>query len=71
VHSKKNISGIKFMKCCIIGGVGFIGEHLIQALLETGREILVIGMAIMQKVDRPNAHIILLSIYYTYSPNNT
>jgi len=31
------------MRCCVIGGSGFIGAYLIHELLESGREVLVIG----------------------------
>ena len=31
------------MTCCVIGGTGFIGTHLVHALVETGRDILVVG----------------------------
>jgi len=31
------------MRCCVIGGAGFIGKHLAEALLETGRDVLVLG----------------------------
>lgn len=30
-------------RCCIIGGTGFIGAHLIDALLQTGRTVRVVG----------------------------
>ncbi len=41
------------MKCCVIGGTGFIGSHLIQALLETGRDVLVIGRKEKNRVNLP------------------
>lgn len=31
------------MKCCVIGGAGFIGTHFVNTLLETGRDVLVVG----------------------------
>ncbi|MDJ1482166.1 NAD-dependent epimerase/dehydratase family protein [Cytophagaceae bacterium YF14B1] len=31
--------------CCIIGGTGFIGRHLVDVLLKSGRKITVIGRA--------------------------
>lgn len=31
------------MRTCVIGGGGFIGRHLVEALLETGRDVLVLG----------------------------
>lgn len=31
------------MNCCVIGGAGFVGQHLVEALLETGRNIQVVG----------------------------
>ena len=31
------------MSCCVIGGTGFIGSHLVHSLLETGRDVLVVG----------------------------
>lgn len=31
------------MRSCVIGGAGFLGAHLVSALCETGRDVLVIG----------------------------
>ncbi len=31
------------MKCCVIGGAGFIGSQLVSRLTETGRDVVVIG----------------------------
>jgi len=31
------------MRCCVIGGTGFIGSHLVGELLESGRDVVVIG----------------------------
>ena len=33
----------KMKKCCVIGGDGFIGRYLSQALVASGREVLVLG----------------------------
>jgi UDP-glucose 4-epimerase len=38
-------------RCCIIGGAGFIGIHVVKSLLNTDREIIVIGRS--QKSVRP------------------
>ena len=42
------------MSCCVIGGAGFIGSHLVQALLKTGRDILVIGRRVHRQVSLPD-----------------
>src|SRR5579871_5620271 len=31
------------MRCCVIGGAGFIGRYLCEVLAESGREVLAIG----------------------------
>lgn len=31
------------VKCCVIGGAGFIGTHVSRILLEAGRDVLVLG----------------------------
>lgn len=31
------------MRCCIIGGSGFIGQHLVKVLTEQGKNVIVIG----------------------------
>ena len=31
------------MSCCVIGGTGFVGAHLVRELLKTGRDVLVVG----------------------------
>ena len=31
------------MRSCVIGGAGFIGKHLTEALIESGRDVLVLG----------------------------
>lgn len=30
-------------RCCVIGGSGFIGGHLVQALLDSGRDVAIVG----------------------------
>jgi len=42
-------------KCCIIGGVGFIGSHLVKKLALTNRELLVIDKAPKTKHNDLNA----------------
>ena len=37
------------MRCCVIGGAGFIGTYLVAELLATGREVLVLG----RRAERP------------------
>lgn len=37
------------MRTCVIGGGGFIGGHLVEALLATGRDVLALG----RRVERP------------------
>jgi len=36
------------MRTCVIGGGGFIGRHLVNSLLESGREVLVLGRRALQ-----------------------
>lgn len=42
------------MRTCVIGGAGFIGRYLVAQLLETGREVLVLGRrpGYPQNIDR-------------------
>ncbi len=39
------------MRTCVIGGAGFIGRYLVAQLLETGRDVLVLG----RRPDRPQS----------------
>ncbi len=39
------------MRCCVIGGAGFIGVWLVRELLATGRDVLVLG----RRAERPAA----------------
>ena len=39
------------MRTCVIGGAGFIGRYLVAQLLETGREVLVLG----RRPERPQS----------------
>ncbi len=39
------------MRCCVIGGAGFIGVWLVRELLATGREVVVLG----RRAERPAA----------------
>ncbi len=41
------------MKTCVIGGAGFIGQHLCRALLATGRDVLVVGRKARDQVSLP------------------
>jgi len=41
-------------RCCLIGGAGFIGGHLVRALEKTGREVLVIDLREPQSVSLPS-----------------
>ncbi|AYR22733.1 NAD-dependent epimerase/dehydratase family protein [Herbaspirillum rubrisubalbicans] len=38
------------MRTCVIGGAGFIGRHLVAQLLQTGRDVLVLG----RRSERPS-----------------
>lgn len=42
----------KPVKCCVIGGAGFIGGHLIRLLAESGREVVVLDSRDLSE-DRP------------------
>lgn len=43
------------MRCCVIGGAGFIGRVLTEQLLSTGREVIAIGRRQAEEVDVPEA----------------
>lgn len=43
------------MHCCIIGGAGFIGAHLVRQLLDTGRTVTVLGRRPFPPDDFPDA----------------
>lgn len=42
------------MRSCVIGGAGFLGVHLVSALCETGRDVLVIGRSPRDVITLPN-----------------
>jgi len=42
------------MRCCVIGGAGFIGYYLVKDLLATGREVYVVGRRSSHEVNLPN-----------------
>jgi UDP-glucose 4-epimerase len=41
------------MRCCVIGGAGFIGNHLVNVLLQTGRDVVVVGRRPRDRVSLP------------------
>lgn len=43
------------MRCCVIGGAGFIGVWLVRELLATGREVRVLGRRAERPADLPAA----------------
>ena len=47
------------MRSCVIGGAGFLGVHLVSALCETGRDVLVIGRSPRDVITLPNGVVYL------------
>lgn len=43
------------MRCCVIGGAGFIGARLVRELLASGREVLVLGRRAERPITLPAA----------------
>ena len=41
------------MRCCVIGGAGFLGSHLVTALLGSGRDVVVVGRSARDAVKLP------------------
>lgn len=41
------------MRCCVIGGAGFLGSHLVSALRGTGRDVLVVGRSDREAIALP------------------
>ncbi|MDP1628997.1 MAG: NAD-dependent epimerase/dehydratase family protein, partial [bacterium] len=42
------------MKCVVTGGAGFIGSHLVDALIERGDEVIVIDNLLTGKMENVN-----------------
>ena len=57
-------TSIESLKTCVIGGGGFIGRHVVRALLAEGRRVLVVGR-------KPVASYLPAGAEYVYQPSAT
>ena len=42
------------MKCCVVGGAGFIGSYVTRLLVESGRDVIVLGRSLKASRELPN-----------------